>query len=433
MENFEYDEKQLEAIRLCCDSTKRIVAVTGEAGTGKTTIIQEVYKRLYKEKMLRDKDGNIVKVIPNVVICAPTGKAAKRIYEVTGIPALTLHRLLEYPMPGEIDETTGKPKTHFGPKRDHDNPIDYEIVICDEYAMVNVELHRNLINALPRGGMVRMFGDCNQLEPIEEIAIKGDESPFNTALKKFPSVILNQIHRQTEQSTIINNAHLINLGMFPRKTNDFQLIITSQERQPTDELIKLVHGDTDFYTNKKQILSLARVRWVGTEKLNNLIQADRFFGKESEGVAIERHPWVKVPLSLYVGDKVIVTKNNYDLGIFNGETGIVKEAYMYGDVVVDFGDRTVKIPSQMIVIGRKGNYMMNPQRDLDLAYVITTHKAQGSEYEEIIYVMDKAVVFNQSRKNLYTAITRAKKKVTIITDQKSLMYSLSHAHGMYNR
>ena len=433
MGNFEFDEKQKKAIELCCDKDRRIVAITGEAGTGKTTIIKEVYKRLYSEHNVYDRNKNLVKIVPDIVVAAPTGKAAKRIYELTGIPAITLHRLLEYPMPGEIDETTGKPKTHFGPKRDHDNPLDQKIVICDEYAMVNVELHRNLINALPRGGMVRMFGDCNQLEPIEEISIKGDVSPFNEALKKFPSVVLSQIHRQSDDSSIIKCAHQINLGMIPQKSDDFRLLITGQDKQPTDLLVDIVTKDPDFFTQKKQILSPTKVRWVGTEKLNPLIQACRFFGKDEEGVPIERHPWCKVPLSLYVGDKVIITKNNYDLGVFNGETGIVKEVYLYGDVVVDLGDRDVKIPCQMMVQSRKGYYVINPQRDLDLAYVITTHKAQGSEYEEVVYVMDKAVIFNQSRKNLYTAVTRAKKKVTIITDQRSLMYSLTATKSMYNR
>lgn len=430
MGNFEFDEKQKKAIELCCDKDRRIVAITGEAGTGKTTIIKEVYRRLYSEHKVYDRDCNLSKIVPDIVIAAPTGKAAKRIYELTGIPAVTLHRLLEYPMPGEIDETTGKPKTHFGPKRDHDNPLDQKIVICDEYAMVNVELHRNLINALPRGGMVRMFGDCNQLEPIEEISVVGDVSPFNEALKKFPSVVLSQIHRQDEGSSIIKCAHQINLGMIPQKSDDFKLIITGQEKQPTDVLVNIVENDPEFFGQNKQILSPAKVRWVGTEKLNALIQSCRFFGKESDGVPIERHPWCKTPLSLYVGDKVIVTKNNYDLGVFNGETGIVKEVYLYGDVVIDLGDRIVKIPCQMMMQSRKGYYIMNPQRDLDLAYVITTHKAQGSEYEEVVYVLDKAIKFNQSRKNLYTAVTRAKKKVTIITDQQSLMYSLTATRGM---
>ena len=97
MGNFEFDEKQKKAIELCCDKDRRIVAITGEAGTGKTTIIKEVYKRLYSEHNVYDRNKNLVKIVPDIVVAAPTGKAAKRIYELTGIPAITLHRLLEYP------------------------------------------------------------------------------------------------------------------------------------------------------------------------------------------------------------------------------------------------------------------------------------------------------------------------------------------------
>lgn len=434
MSEIQYDAKQLEAIRLCCDKSKRIVAITGEAGTGKTTIIKEVYKRLYSERKILNSDGSVKAIIPDCIVVAPTGKAAKRIQEVTGIPAITLHRLLEYPMPGEVDEETGKPTTNYGPKRDRYNPIDARIVICDEYAMVNRELHNNLIFALPPGGIVRMFGDCNQLEPIEEgIIVKGQESAYVSILKKFPSVILDQIHRQTEESSIISNAHLINQGIFPKRTPDFRLIFTSQQVQPTDELLKIIENDNDFYTYKKQVLSPTKTRWVGTEKLNNIVQSKRFQNSTAIGVPIERHPWCKLPLQLFVGDKVIIGKNNYDLGIFNGETGTVKEVYPYGNVIIDFGDRIVTIPTEIVTCYRGKWYTYNPQRDIDLAYVITTHKAQGSEYEDVIYMMDKAIIYNESRKNLYTAITRAKKKVTIITDQRSLMYSLATKTGMYNK
>jgi exodeoxyribonuclease V alpha subunit len=221
--------------------------------------------------------------------------------------------------------------------------------------------------------------------------------------------------------------------MYPKKTDDFQLIFTSDQRQPTDEILKIVENDPDFFTWKKQILSPTKVRWVGCDALNNTIQAKRFFNSDQIGVSIERHRWVKQPLQLFVGDKVIINRNNYDLGIFNGETGIVTEVIPYGNITVDFGDRIVTIPTEILTCYRGKWMTYNPQRDIDLAYVITVHKAQGSEYEEVVYVLDKTVIFNQSRKNLYTAITRAKKKVTIITDQRSLTYSLSHKTGMYNR
>ena len=172
----EYDVEQIEAINLCCDLTKRIVAVTGEAGTGKTTIIKAVYSKLinyidthrreFKRDYIEDRDKYQFNAEEYIVLVAPTGKAAKRIFEATGIPAMTIHRLLEYPTPGEIDENTGKALVASSPKRDKFNPIKQKIVLCDEYAMVSYELHRNLIDALPSGGCVRMFGDCNQLEPI---------------------------------------------------------------------------------------------------------------------------------------------------------------------------------------------------------------------------------------------------------------------------
>lgn len=434
MENIIYDTNQQKAIDLCCDTSKRIVAITGEAGTGKTTIIKKVYKELYSERKILDAAGNIKSIIPNCIVAAPTGKAAKRIQEITGIPAMTIHRLLEYPMPGEIDEETGKPITRFGPKRNRDNPIDYKIVICDEYAMVNIELHRNLIDALPRGGIIRMFGDINQLDPIEEgIVIKNQESPFNEILKKFPSVVLTQIHRQNDCSNIITNAHLINQGMYPKKCPDFNMIFTSENKQPTDLLLDIVDKDPEFFTWKKQIISPTKVRWVGCNSLNNIIQSKRFFNTDQLGVSIERHSWVKQPLKLYVNDKVIVNRNNYDLGIFNGETGTVTEVIPYGTITVDFGDKIIQIPTEIVTNYRGKWTTYNPQRDIDLAYVITTHKSQGSEYEDVVYILDKSIIFNQSRKNLYTAITRARKNVTIISDQKSLLYSLSHLTGMYNR
>ena len=158
----------------------------------------------------------------------------------------------------------------------------------------------------------------------------------------------------------------------------------------------------------------------------------RFGDRLEEGYPIERHKWAKPQeFYLFVGDKVIFTKNNYDLGVFNGETGIVTSIQLYGDITIDFGDKVVVIPtSQMLQIyGKTIEY--NPQRDIDLAYVITTHKSQGSEYKEITYVMDRSLIYMCNRKNLYTAITRARQKVNIVTDQKTLVFSLKHVTNPY--
>ena len=236
----QYDDEQIEAINLCCDLTKRIVAVTGEAGTGKTTIIRAVYNKLityidnnrakFKKDYIESRDKYNFYAEDYIVLVAPTGKAAKRIYEATGIPAMTIHRLLEYPTPGEIDQDTGKALVASSPKRDKFNPIVQKIVLCDEYAMVNYELHRNLIDALPSGGCIRMFGDCNQLEPIEESKVLQDKpSQFQQILVRFPSVTLTKIHRQENGSTIIENSHKINKGIMPAQTPDFHMFFTTQQ------------------------------------------------------------------------------------------------------------------------------------------------------------------------------------------------------------
>lgn len=432
----EFDKKQQEAIDLCCNISKRLVAVTGEAGTGKTTIIKEVYNRLLQyievnKKLFTNKEEFYPQDF--IALVAPTGKAAKRIYEATGIPAMTIHRLLEYPMPGEIDEKTGKALVSSLPKRCKSNPIKQKFVICDEYAMVNYELHRNLLDALPRGGVIRMFGDCNQLEPIEESAyLKDKPSQFQEMLIRFPSVILDTIHRQEDGSTIIENSHIINKGLMPKRSDDFLLYFTNSTIFPTTVITDLITKDPEYYTINKQIISPSRNSWVGTQKLNLMIQMLRFGHKVDEGYQIERHKWAKPQeFYLYVGDKVIFTKNNYDLGVFNGESGIVTDIKLFGDVTIDFGDKIVNIPSSQTInmYGKSVEY--NPQKDIDLAYVITTHKSQGSEYKEITYIIDRSLIYMCNRKNLYTAVTRAREKVNIITDQKTLMFSLKHVKNPY--
>ena len=434
----EYDVEQFEAINLCCDLTKRIVAVTGEAGTGKTTIIKAVYKNLiqyidenrkeFKKDYIEFKDKYHFNPENYIVLIAPTGKAAKRIYEATGIPAMTIHRLLEYPTPGEIDENTGKALVASSPKRDKQNPIQQKIVLCDEYAMVNYELHRNLIDALPAGGCIRMFGDCNQLEPIEESKVLQDKpSQFQQMLIRFPNVVLKTIHRQENGSTIIDNAHKINKGIMPIRANDFRLFFTSQQKLPTDYIIDLIDNDEEYYTNEKQILTTGKISWVGTAKLNTMIQMRRFGNKIEEGYPIQRHTWDKNQnFNLFVGDKVIFTKNNYDLGVFNGESGIITKIDLYGDVTIDFGDKIVSIPMEQSLQYYGKNIVYNPQQDIDLAYVITTHKAQGSEYKEITYILDRSLIYMCNRKNLYTAVTRAREKVNIITDQKTFVFALKN-------
>ncbi len=422
----ELDESQRSAIARCCDIGQRIVPVTGQAGTGKTTIMRIVHSMLSEHGY-------------RVVLCAPTGKAAKRIQEATGLLAMTIHRLLEYPRPGERDEKTGKALSTSTPRRDRYNPIEFDVVLADEYAMVNTEVHRNLIDALPRGGVLRAFGDVNQLPPIESFN-RGQEkpSPFMEMLSRWNGIVLQHIHRQGEGSGIVTNGKLILEGRSPKRTNDFTMKITDY---PVQEVRDYVQGgleprdfaapdepQLDLSSTKNQIIVPTNKGKVGAVELNLTVQ--RLFKPNAvrEGVKLPRHKWdEKKEYYIVPGDKVIWTQNNYDLEVFNGETGIVKEITEFDEIIIDFGDRVLPIPPEVATLNKYGVAVTyDPRKDLDLAYVVTTHKAQGSEFDNVLYVLNKSSSFIQSKHNFYTAITRARKHVHLICDKFSLSYSTLH-------
>ena len=247
----ELDETQIRAVDACCNLDNRVVAITGAAGTGKTTILQNVYRHIYRQGI-------------SVVLCAPTGKAAKRITEATGIEACTIHRLLEYPHPGERDPKTGKTLITTDPKRDRNYPLDYKVILADEYAMVNDEVHRNLLDALPSGGAIRMFGDANQLQPIESLkSLQRKDSAFLRMLSKFDGIRLSTIHRQAGDSSIISNGQRIIQGMMPYRREDFNLKITDT---PVETILDFIQDnladDIDYGTVSNQIISPTKVGWV---------------------------------------------------------------------------------------------------------------------------------------------------------------------------
>ena len=410
---FKFDQTQAAAIGACCNTNSRIVPITGAAGTGKTTILQSVYQTLNARGY-------------KVVLCAPTGKAAKRIQEATGIRARTIHRLLEYPHPGERDEKTGKTLVSTDPKRDRQHPIDFNVVLVDEYAMISVEVHRNLIDALPHGGIIRMFGDANQLQPIESNKrLQKEPSSFLKMLKKYNGTKLTSIHRQKADSNIIANANRIIVGGMPVRKPDFSIQMTNKPVETVQDFVQsnLLDG-IDFGIISNQMITPTKVGWVGTEALNGCIQ-NLLHPSNKAYAEVERHKWVDQDyIRMYEGDKVIYTTNNYPLEVFNGETGVIKSLNADASITVDLGDRELDIPVSLEMEGRTGEYYINPQRDLDLAYVITTHKSQGSEYDRVCYIMNSSRSWLLNRKNLYTAVTRAKDHVHIITDQKSLSRSL---------
>lgn len=411
-----FDDDQITAIRRCCDISpnNRIVPVTGPAGVGKTRILQKVHD------LLADAGYR-------VVLVAPTGKAAKRIYEATGIPAMTIHRVLEYPHPGERDPKTGKPLLTTEPKRHRSNPLEYDVVLGDEYAMVNWEVHNNLLAALPTGGCLRVFGDVNQLPPIEKDKRLWDQpSPFMTLLHKFKGTFLSHVYRH--DGGIAANGSLILKGRVPRRNDQWSMKITDY---PVDALVEFLDDNYtfDFSDVACQIIVPSRKTWIGTAKLNVVLQ--QFYRPENDGwIALPRHPWaLDQHTRIRDGDKVIWTENDYNLEIFNGETGIVCEAEQEtGEFSIDLGDRTVHIPPVVLYESVSGVKSYDPRCIVDLAYAITTHKAQGSEYKYVVYMINKSCSFMQNRNNFYTATMRAREYVHVISDQRSLQYSTWKRH-----
>lgn len=422
----ELSPKQAEAVEACCDMEARVVGVSGAAGTGKTTIIKTVYQKIQEAGY-------------SVALAAPTGKAAKRIYEATGIEAFTIHRLLEYSHPGDPDPKTGKPIGISAPARTRQNPLEFDVVLGDEYAMVPQELHRNLIDALPHAGVVRVFGDDNQLEPVEEDKrLKDEPSSFLKILNnnKFKSVILDRVYRQGADSGILSNCSQILAGRYPTKNDQWLQTVTNK---PTDVLREYIldqhfNNEISYASIENQIIVPQNTSWVGTQKLNTMIQG-LFHNKTTDNyLHLDRKPWVigedgekGGKIKVFVGDKVICTSNLYDLGVFNGETGVVIEINQEtGEVVVDFGDREQSFPPVLMVANRYGGMsQIDPRKDLDLAYAVTTHKSQGSEFKRGIYILNKSNSYMINRRNFYTAASRFKEHVHLITDQQGLSLAIN--------
>lgn len=415
------DELQQQAIALCCstDAKSRIVAVTGQAGTGKTSIMKEVYDAFVA-------GGH------DVALAAPTGKAAKRISEATGITATTIHRLLEFTHPGDPDEKTGKPIGVSVPKRKPGNPLTQSVVLVDEYSMVNQQLHRDLCDAMPAGCVLRVFGDVNQLPPIEEDKQKNKEpSSFDMLLKQFQSVTLKNIYRQGDGSSVVTQAHRILNGWMPQQTSDFILrfpvgMIGRDGYKSIKDIVTdlVMEGEYKFQTLEDQIITPTNRGWIGTVSLNKHIQALVQDGNMAEAYLMPRHKWDKSDLMLTKNDKVLWSQNDYQLNIFNGEVGIITDIGSEF-VTVDFGDRVVDIPSMVIYIAGDGTEKYyDPRKSLQLAYVLTTHKCQGSEYGTVVYIMDKSAWMLQNRSNFYTGVTRARKRAIVVSDQRSLQQAV---------
>lgn len=445
--------EQLAGAQVCLDRSKRLVAVTGPAGTGKTTLIKHLSEEL-------EKQGR------RYAVAAPTGKAAKRIREATGLQAVTVHKLLEYGRPGERDKDTGLPIDITVPKRGKFNPFSQTDIIVDEYSMVTHELNRNIIDALPAGGRLIMFGDIAQLPPVEEYQIKNaNGSPFKEHLARPGCVVqLTNVFRQVEGSGILAAANQIRKGLMPRQADDFRMKFTDDPVKVLREYIYDAQDNgVDFGSITNQILTPLKTRWIGTGPLNVMLR-DILNPEGGSPTQLIRYSWdEKNPVTVSIGDKVVCTENTYDMRdyterftewnndgtpqlhsfiptpetkyMLNGETGKVIEIYPDGGMEVDFGDRCVEIPISYVEWWAKKGIMIDtyPQRSIDLAYALTVHKAQGSEYDNVVYVTNQSIFYMLSRENVYTAVTRARKNVQMICDMKSLTLSLKTTQDVLDK
>lgn len=406
-ENIQYEDLQRAAISACL--TGSVFILTGGPGTGKTTTLNGVIKILKAQKK-------------RILLCAPTGRAAKRMSDLTGEPARTIHRLLEV-------DFTAKGELKF--KRNETNPLPADVVIADEMSMVDALLMCSLVRAIKPTSKFIMVGDSNQLPSVGA----GNVLKDLIASHYIPSVELKEIFRQAAQSLIVTNAHRIVNGEFPvldDRQNDFFFMNKSLESDIAELVIQLAKQRLpDIYgfspIDDIQVLCPTKMGMAGTKELNKQLQS-----------ALNPPSQNKAELKFFdvifrTGDKVMQTKNDYDVlwtknnekgsGIFNGDIGIIRSVDRFSqNVTIDFEGRVAIYTSEML-------------RRLEHAYAITIHKSQGSEYDAVIIPIT-AFTHNLLYRNLlYTGVTRAKKMIIVIgtkelvktmvdNNRKMLRYSL---------
>ena len=394
-EKIELDPMQHRAV---IESIKHgLLVLTGGPGTGKTTTINTMIRFFDSEGM-------------SILLAAPTGRAAKRMTEATGYEAQTIHRLLEVNVNPEEEDSIG------GFLRNRQNPLEADVIIIDEMSMVDLPLMHALLSAVVPGTRLVLVGDVDQLPSVGPGSVLKDI----IASQRFPVVILTRIFRQAGESDIVVNAHKINAGepvILDNKSRDFFFL----RRQDADTIIgvvimliqKKLPGYVHAHPNEIQVMTPTRKGLLGVERLNGILQ--RYLNPPQKG-RTER----EINGRLFrVGDKVMQIKNNYQLewevstkfgltvdkgtGIFNGDMGIITEINEYTETLeVEFDE------------SRKVKYSFDMTEELELAYAITVHKSQGSEYPAVIIPLLAGPKLLYTRNLLYTAVTRARKCLTIV-------------------
>ena len=386
------DEHQVEAVKEAVRNG--LLVITGGPGTGKTTTINTIIRYFELEGM-------------DIFLAAPTGRAAKRMSETTGFEARTIHRMLEL---------NGGMEGNAGFERNEQNPLETDVIIIDEMSMVDISLMYALLKAIAAGTRLILVGDVNQLPSVGPGSVLKDIIDSN----EFHTVKLTKIFRQASTSDIIVNAHKINRGepvSLDNKSMDFFFLKRYEADKIINVTLQLIKQKLPKFVGASeydiQVLTPMRKGLLGVERLNGILQmylnpADKRKREKEHGSTIFRE-----------GDKVMQTKNNYQLeweirskyglcidkgtGIFNGDMGIIEEINDFAETLTVSFDE-----------GRMVEYPYKLLDELELAYAVTIHKSQGSEYPAVVIPLLSGPRMLMNRNLLYTAVTRAKKCVTIV-------------------
>ena len=384
-------ESQTAAIRVALVS--KVLVMTGGPGVGKTTIIKAILHILAAKGV-------------KLLLCAPTGRAAKRMADATGFDARTIHRLLE------IDAKSG------GFKRSDDNPLDCDLLVVDETSMVDVLLMQALMKATPDKAALLVVGDINQLPSVGPGQVLADV----IASAAVPVVRLTEVFRQAAQSRIITTAHRINQGSLPDLSvpgteTDFYFVQADEPEKAVSRIIELVKSRIPhrFGLNPMrdiQVLCPMNRGGVGARSLNVELQAALNPAGEHKVHKVERFGW-----TFATGDKVMQIENDYDKEVYNGDIGYIEA------VSLDDGELTITFD------GRTVSYGFGELDTVVPAYAVTIHKSQGSEYPAVIIpVMTQHYAMLQ-RNLLYTAVTRGKKLVVLVGQKKAVAIAVRNISG----
>ncbi|TGX79580.1 ATP-dependent RecD-like DNA helicase [Muribaculum intestinale] len=374
-----YDEVQQEAIQKALDS--KVMVLTGGPGTGKTTTTQGIIAAFKARHM-------------SILLAAPTGRAAKRMTEATGMEAKTIHRLLEYnPMDGY--------------KRNDENPLEGDALIVDECSMIDILLFYNLMKAIPSNMRLILVGDIDQLPSVGAGNVLRDIIDS----QQIPVVRLTRIFRQAQSSRIVMNAHAINAGQFPNIRNGLDTDFFFINQEDADEMVKLIIGLVRDRLPKKygyppkeiQVLTPMQRGTVGAGNLNIELQN----ALNPAGPSLARGGY-----TFRQGDKVMQIRNNYDKNVFNGDIGYI--------TAVDTNERTLTVTFDSRLV----EYDISELDEIVLAYAVTIHKSQGSEFPVVVMPVTMKHFVMLQRNLIYTGITRAKKICVLVGTTKALAYAI---------